>query len=292
MTSTGTEGNINGEQIEIFEPSSLEKELAKYNLTPTEFRQVMKGLNKPSTNHKYEKKLPITTKRTKYMMISDTHIGHKNFREDAWEDVVKMSKYVEFITFSGDILEGMSGRDGHIYELDYIGATAQMDKAVELLDQISCPIYGITATDSHDGWFSTKGNTGFEVGPELDRRVKNFEFVGYDVADVTFANGMRHRMVHPGGGTAYAISYKMQKYINSITGGDKPHVMQQGHYHKLEYLFYRNIHGFDSGCLQDQTIFMQKKGTPAMVGYIINDVVFNKQKNEVDRLRPEFRVFY
>jgi len=45
MTSTGTEGNINGEQIEIFEPSSLEKELAKFNSQGDQISRIRDSLN-------------------------------------------------------------------------------------------------------------------------------------------------------------------------------------------------------------------------------------------------------
>jgi hypothetical protein len=158
------------------------------------------------------------------------------------------------------------------------------------LSQIEQPIYGITAKNSHDGWFSSKNNMGFEVGPELEEKIKNFNFLGYDEADLNLENGLKIRMTHPGGGTAYAISYKLQKYINSLSGGQKPNMLFQGHYHKADYLFYRNIHAYDSGTLESQTNFMKKKGTPAMLGYWVIDVRANKKG--VDSVRNEFIPFY
>jgi len=159
------------------------------------------------------------------------------------------------------------------------------------LSKFKQPIYAITASQSHDGWFSSKGNAGFEVGPELERRIKGFKFMGYDEADLDLDNGCKIRLTHPGDGTAYAVSYKLQKYINSISGGKKPNLLFQGHYHKAMYMFYRNIHAFDSGTLCEQSIFMRKKMTPAMLGYWIVGVQMDKN-GWVSQVTPSFRAFY
>jgi len=131
---------------------------------------------------------------------------------------------------------------------------------------------------------------GLEVGPELAKRVKNLEFLGYDEVDLKLDNGIKIRMTHPGDGTAYAVSYKAQKYINALPGGQKPDINIQGHYHKAMYMFYRNIHHFDAGTLCDQTIFMRKKQTPAMTGYWIIDAWSNKKG--VDKIKSEFVPFW
>ena len=74
------------------------------------------------------------------------------------------------------------------------------------------------------------------------------------------------RLYHPGGGTAYAISYHSQKYVESLSGGEKPHILGIGHYHKVEQLFYRNIHVFQVGTFEAQTPFMRRKRLAAMLG--------------------------
>jgi len=74
------------------------------------------------------------------------------------------------------------------------------------------------------------------------------------------------RLWHPGGGTAYAISYHPQKWAESLSGGEKPHICGIGHYHKAEQLFYRNIHIFQTGTFEEQTPFMRRKKLAAMLG--------------------------
>lgn len=272
--------------------NKLEQFLKKKNLTDDEVITIINkmGYSEPVTNNK--KSLNYKSPRVKFLIASDLHMGHKNYRPDVLDHAIRNAnrQKVDFWVMPGDILEGMSGREGHIYELAHVGATNQLEYGVEQLNQIKQPIYAITATDSHDGWFSSKNNMGFEVGPELERRVKNLEFLGYDEADLILDNGINIRLTHPGGGTAYAVSYKMQKYVNALSGGQKPDIIAQGHYHKAMYMFYRNIHCFESGCLENQSTFMKKIGTPAMVGYWIVDAWANEKG--VEKIKTEFVPFF
>jgi hypothetical protein len=74
------------------------------------------------------------------------------------------------------------------------------------------------------------------------------------------------RVQHPGGGSAYALSYTPQKIVESLSGGDKPNILLLGHYHKAGHWFLRNIHTVLGGCFQAQSPFMRKKRLAAHVG--------------------------
>jgi len=272
--------------------SDLDKILREENISERDLKKIIRAgkLSNPTLFNK--RKLGYNSKHVKFTVISDLHMGHNRYRPDILEHAIRNSNRQgsEFFLIPGDILEGMSGREGHIYELDKIGGTNQLNYAIEQLNQIKQPMYAITATNSHDGWYSSKANQGIEMGPELDRRIENFNFLGYDEADLNLDNGINIRLVHPGDGTAYAISYKLQKYLNSLSGGNKPDILLEGHYHKAMYMFYRNVHAFESGTLCDQTIFMKKKQTPAHTGYWIIDAWANKKG--VDRIKSEFNPFF
>ena len=240
-----------------------------------------------------EKDIPISKEHVKFGVISDLHIGHKDYRGDVLRHAAKYFKQegIDFIVNVGDTIEGMSGRDGHIYELNAIGAKAQLDlfeKEFKVLK--NWDVYSIEADASHGGWFSSKNNMGLDVGQEMSLRAPNYKFLGYDEKDLKLSNGLKIRLRHPGGGTAYALSYKLQKYVDGISGGQKPDILLQGHFHKAEYLFYRNIHCFDAGTLQNQSPFMKKIGTPAHIGYWIIDAYVNKKG--VERIKTEFIPFF
>ena len=77
------------------------------------------------------------------------------------------------------------------------------------------------------------------------------------------------RVVHPGGGSAYAISYTDQKRVESYQGGEKPQIELVGHYHKFNYGYPREVHTVQCGCTTDQSLFMRKKRLQAHVGFVV-----------------------
>jgi len=196
------------------EPSKVESEfiseLRKKKLRPEEVSKLVDKL-KTVDKHKYA---PVTVdfpdNHVKFAVFGDPHMGHKNYRPDILDKMVKDGRRqgVEFYCNAGDTIEGMSGRDGHIYELDYVGATAQMDYFAEEFKKFrGKPVYSIEADGSHGGWFKSKGNMGLDIGPELDARSKDYKFIGYDEQDLRLDNGLVVRLRHPGGGTAYALCF-------------------------------------------------------------------------------------
>jgi len=270
-------------------------EIKKRKLTIKEARTVLTGLNNRNSEKKYgETKIDFPDKHIKFGVFSDAHIGHICYRPDVLRIMIKDGKRqsIEFWINTGDTIEGMSGREGHIYELSHLGASAQLSYFAEEFSLFRNTVYSIEAQDSHGGWFHSKGNTGLNIGEEMAARSKHYKFLGYDEQDLILDNGLKIRLRHSGGGTAYAISYKMQKYIEAISGGHKPHILFQGHFHKASFLFYRNIHGFDAGTLCNQTPFMRKIGTPAHIGYWIIDVNMRDGEKGIERVNFQFIPFY
>jgi hypothetical protein len=195
----------------------MEKE---FNMDSKEIKKILKSAGSGEPKRYETRRLPLKSKWIKFGVVSDTHMGHKNYRPDILDHAVKRfdKEGIEFVVMPGDVLEGMSGREGHVYELAHIGATEQINYAVSELNKIKQPIYAITATNSHDGWFSNKGNMGFEVGPVLDEKVKNFNFIGYDEADLVTSKGLIIRLTHPGDGTAYALCFDDKTEIMTEDG--------------------------------------------------------------------------
>ena len=131
------------------------------------------------------------------------------------------------------------------------------------------------AGDDHEGWFQQR--EGIEVGRYLQMRAEDagrydLKYLGYGEADVRLSFGRGSsvmRVVHPGGGSAYAISYTDQKRVESYQGGEKPQIELVGHYHKFNYGYPREVHTLQGGCTTDQSLFMRKKRLQAHVGYSI-----------------------
>ena len=92
------------------------------------------------------------------------------------------------------------------------------------------------------------------------------EYLGRDCAVVHITPNCTLELRHPWDGTAYALSDKIQKMIEAMESDSKPNILAVGHYHKAEYLFYRNIHALQTGCFQGQTPFTRGKGISVQMG--------------------------
>lgn len=231
--------------------------------------------------------------KCKYLYMSDTHIGHEKFLYELFDKAVKTVKKEkpDFIIHVGDHLEGMSNRPGHIYELNKVGFSQQIEHAADLYNQFpkGTPMYGIDG--NHDQWYYKPQNMGVVVGDELEQRVKSYKNLGQDEADIVISPKVKLKLFHGNDGSAYAVSYKMQKLIESLTGGEKPQILHSGHYHKALYMFLRNVHGFESGTLCGQSKWMRGKKIPAHTGFGVVEVTYDKGGNvEIDhKFIPDYR---
>lgn len=227
----------------------------------------------------------------KFGYYSDPHVGQKHFKEKLW--MLMLSRFkaegITTVYCPGDNLEGMSGRPGHIYELSHIGASAQIGYATQLFSAAPDGMHFFVIDGNHDQWFKEKANIGLVAGEAIAARAKNVTFLGEWEADVELAKGVIMRLFHANDGTAYADSYKLQKLIESFTGGQKPSIVLSGHYHKQVAIFRRNVFGFECGTLCGQTQFMRGKKIQAHMGFGIIELWVS---NGIERLRHEFFPFY
>ena len=253
---------------------TLEKKLKELGLTEQEAIDTLRQLSRPQKKVNYHKH-HFHPKHIKLGIISDTHIGSKYFNYQAFEDSIQMfnREKVDAIYHAGDVIEGMSNRDGHIYELEVAGTSGQIDLAVKLLSQYKQPLF--FTTGNHDEWAKNKSNQGILVGPDIEERIKGSTFLGEYTANVELAPNVVMRLTHEGS-NSYALSYSLQKRVNALEGGSKPQIIANGHIHKMIYMWYRNIHCFEAGTLLNQTPFMSMKGSPAHVGYWVLDLEFDK----------------
>ena len=232
--------------------------------------------------------IAFTGLRFKWMQISDTHLGSK-FTNPA--DIVAAFKHAEeegcqMITHVGDIFEGMSGREGHIYELSEIGYTAQLELGRQVFATTKLPVNAISG--NHDEWF-IKSNGAYIV-KELCDTLPNLNYLGQNYGTI-YLNGARYELTHGlDGGGSYAISYRVQKIIEAYEGGQKPQIIGTGHDHKAGYFFLRNVHAFLGGCMQNQSDWMRQTRKSAMKGYWIIDALIDD--SEVKTVKMQFVPFY
>lgn len=214
-----------------------------------------------------------------FCLSGDWHVGSAYFDEDyiykMYEECDK--KDVDFICMGGDLVEGMSNRPGHIYELTHLGYSAQKEYAQELLSQSPRKMYLIDG--NHDRWYIKNSGAYIvkEICDELNHKFEEdrFTFLGHDEGDISLNGLATMKLWHGEDGNSYAISYRVQKIIESITGGEKPNILVCHHVHKVNYIFSRHIHAISPGSIQRQSKWMRGKRIEAHPAFVIAKAVVN-----------------
>ena len=165
----------------------------------------------------------------------------------------------------GDISDGdyHTKRPNHVNEVFIYGATGQVDYTAKTLPKYPGMDWYVIC-GSHDQ--SHQFNYGpFNFGKELEKRRKDVTYLGQDRAFYYYDN-CKIEVFHPGGGTSRIYSTKPQNGIDQIASGTKPNLSLRGHYHKVYYMLYRNVHVLLCPCNVDQSSFMMKNEIPNLMG--------------------------
>lgn len=263
----------------------LKKLLEKNNVTEQELEQILK---QKDTNDKIDPPFKLGGKKHSILLISDSHCGHKEYSSRGMDFAARIGRECDFAVHAGDIVEGHyeKKRPGHVFELTHIGGDAQTQFAIEELKKLTIPLYFITG--NHCKTFMKLA--GFDIGQRIQEQIPNSKYLGIQHGEMEFANNVRFRLSHPDGGSSYAISYKTQKIIDAMEGGTKPNILAIGNFHKAEYLFYRNIHALQAGCLEHQTNFMRDLGLAAHVGFWKLDLTIGRKG--ITSFNPTFYPIY
>lgn len=221
-------------------------------------------------------------------ILSDTHIGSVYTNPDniyeAFERFADAG--VDFIGVAGDVHEGLSNRAGHVYECSHVGYSQQLELSREIFSQWKdTPVYMIDG--NHDRWFIK--NTGAYIVNELCKSQDNLHFIGHDEGNIDI-NGVTIKLWHGEDGSSYAYSYRVQKIVESLTGGEKPNVLITGHTHKAFTMFCRHVHCVSAGAIQRQSKWMRSKKHESHAGFWIIRMTLNELG--VARFLPEWFPFY
>lgn len=203
-------------------------------------------------------------------VVADTHFGSAFTDDELFPSVLEeMDKQgCESIALPGDISEGMMARPNQIYELKDLGFEKQREVSKKRMEAWKKDWYIIDG--NHDDSYNTKLGAGISMGKELANSMANVHYLGNGMGEFTI-NGIRITLFHGNdGGASYAISYRLQKIIESLASKKKPHILISGHDHKAFYLpMYRNVQSIASGSFQKQTPFMALKRSAAHTGFWI-----------------------
>lgn len=230
------------------------------------------------------------TETIRFAIMGDTQFGSKyaqltylhNFYDLCEKEGIKN------VYHTGDITDGLKMRAGHEYELYDCSADGQLEDVVKNYPHRE----GITTyfiTGNHDA--SLYKHVGYDIGAAIAKDRADMVYLGRDCAVVNITPNCTLELRHPWDGTAYALSYKIQKMIEAMESDSKPNILAVGHYHKTEYIFYRNVHALQTGCFQGQTPFTRGKGISVHLGGWIVTVRVDKN-GYIQGFAPEFVPYY
>lgn len=226
----------------------------------------------------------------RFGVVSDSHIGskyqqltHLNTMYNIFE-----KENITDVYHAGDLTEGENMRPGHVYECFVHGADAIEQYIINNYPKRK-DIKTYFINGNHDA--STIKACGHDMGVFISKQREDMIYLGMLNAKVNLTPNCVLEINHPLDGGSYALSYSTQKYIDSITSGEKPNILIIGHHHKAMYLFYRNIHALEAGTFESQSAWMKGKRLAAHVGGWICEVHVDRNGN-VNRFKSEFIPFY
>ena len=201
--------------------------------------------------------IPNDLETLKLLLISDTHLASRYDRLDILKYLYKKAdeRGINYVLHSGDLCEGVSGRPQQLYELKECSYTWQRDYVIKNYPKSNVPTY--ICSGNHDLWWIKR--CGADIVKDICERREDLHYLGSDCEDIKIGK-LRVRLYHGSGGSAYAKSYKLQKYLDSIPMEERPHILQTGHTHNAFYMKQGNTHCFQTSCLQDLTPFERSMG--------------------------------
>jgi hypothetical protein len=232
--------------------------------------------------------------------VSDTHLCSVHERLDVLNDLYNIfeANGITRVMHSGNYIDGEARFNrfellvhGMDRQLQYLGEHYPQRKGIETW---------AVSGDDHEGWYCQR--EGVDIGRYAEDVMRrggrtDWKNLGYMEAFVPLTHKetgktSRYHVMHPGGGTAYATSYTVQKIVEGYEGGEKPAVLQAGHYHKIEFINIRNVWCLQPGCVMDQTVFARKKKITFSVGGGIIYLRQNPETGAIEEAVPFIKHYF
>jgi len=216
---------------------------------------------------------------------ADIHKGSKVARHDEFNDFVNFA-YNEYGVkdnfIAGDITAGINMYRGQNNELVAWSGEEQAEIAMETIPEHKGLTHHMIG-GNHDESFMKA--SGLDVLKVISNNRDDIIHYGYHQALIN-VNKIMFEIFHPDKAGSYAISYHLQKGIESIPGGMKPDVQFSGHTHQAMFLpGYRNVHAFYAGCFEDQTLYLKRKHILPIIGGWILELGLTKD-NQIKTVQP------
>jgi len=176
----------------------------------------------------------------KCLFISDFHGGCKQFAKRELEETLRRG-WEEFglrhCYIAGDLCDGINVYNGHLNNLKYWKEEDQVAEVCGVLAKYNYDYYAIGG--NHDYSWEKRG------GPNpvalIAKEIPDFHYLHSFAVDIVI-EGVLLRIVHGTGGTAYAKSYPLQKYLGNVFESGEHRVIIDDHNYEMKILLFGHTH--------------------------------------------------
>ena len=233
-------------------------------------------------------------------VVADGHTGSKYARDDVLGDLYDRfaEEGITTVFNLGNWIDGEARFNKH--ELIAHGMDGQLQHLARVYPQRAGITTYAVSGDDHEGWYAQR--EGVNIGRYAENVMRehgrnDWVDLGYMNAYVDLENADSGAVAvmevcHPGGGSAYADSYAVQKAVEAMEGGEKPAIWMGGHYHKMISVNYRGVWCFLCGCTKDLDTFGRKNKLRYVVGGAIIEARQDPDTGAITRFKPDMLHYF
>lgn len=228
----------------------------------------------------------ITTEESKHAIfgaIWDTHLWSKQCNYDGlnrYYDIIK-ERWIDTVFHSWDIVDGHSIYKWQEFELDKHSMDEQISNVVDNYPKRDGITTNYILWNHDEAWLKIAW---YDISKQIDLMRSDLKSLGWYNATVDF-NGLWIELHHWGGGNAYSLSYKPQKYLEWTDPFNQPDCYLLWHFHTAMYMFYRKIHAFMVGSFQWETLLSKRFKLGNTQGWWIIEL---RKENGETKIKIEF----
>lgn len=226
----------------------------------------------------------------KFGVVSDTHLWAKTCAINELHDFYNLCKqeWITDVLHAWDVIDG----NGRVYKWQLSELEVfWFDDTVEFIKNNYPKVEWIKThfiTGNHDE--SYLQSDWADIWKAIARVRDDMNYLWfYDATVVVW--WIKIWLHHWAWGWSYAQSYKLQKYVETLTWDNKPQLFILGHYHWSLYMSVRNIHCLLPWCWQKPNNFSVRLWLPNTIWWYIVEIEKTAQ-NEIRSIKPKFIQYY
>lgn len=211
-------------------------------------------------------------------LVSDTHLCSDAERLDLIEKAYTRfeAEGIKTVIHAGDISDGWEVYRGHVQHIKVAGCQNQAKYVIDHYpSRIGIKTFFIGG--NHDmKSFEKQGVdqcslmvNGFDKdNKHVDGR-KDLVYLGQYSRMLMLPHEITAQVLHPHGGSAYAVSYPQQKRSREMRSDTRPHLQLSGHFHTFNWIVQDFTHMVALPAFQDETEFFIRLGFGRQMGFCI-----------------------